>query len=191
MDVSLRGLARLRALATVKGQVSGEASRVAADLQRLCLAVTQDLELAGATVTLMPDVGRDGVAGASSPEMARAEELQLHAGEGPTSEAYQSGEPVVVTDPASLLSRWPDYAPLAVAEGVSAVVALPLRVGAARLGALTLYWHCPRRPATGDLRRALVFADLGTEFLIDHSCGTARDASDPGPMAVLETHGHV
>jgi ANTAR domain-containing protein/GAF domain-containing protein len=191
VDVSLRGVPRLRALAVIEEQVSGETPRVAASLQRLCLAVTHDLDLAGATVTLMPDVGREGVAAVSSPTMYRAEEAQLEAGEGPTRDAYGSGRPVVVVDRGSLVARWPTYAPEAIADGVSAVFSLPLQVGASRLGALTLYWHSPLTPAAGDLRRALVFADLGTEFLIDHTCSSAGGHSDPDLMAALETHGHV
>jgi hypothetical protein len=175
----------------IKGEVSSEKLVLSANLERLCLAVTHDLHLAGATVTLLPDVGLEGVAAASSPAMARAEKRQLEVGQGPTKESHQGGEPVVVTDHGSLVTRWPDYAPDAIADGVSAVVALPLRVGAAGLGALTLYWHGGSRPAAGDLRRALVFADLGTEFLIDHSYAAAGDTCDGEPMAALESRGHV
>ena len=191
MDVSLRGVPRLRALAVLDEQVSDETPRVAASLQRLCLAVTRDLDLAGATVTLMPDVGQDGVAAASCLTVRRAEEVQREAGEGPTRDAHASGAPVVVTDQRSLVERWPTYAAEAIADGVSAVFSLPLQVGASRLGALTLYWRSPRAPSPGDLRRSLVFADLGTELLVDHAFSCPSVDSDPDLVAALETHGHV
>ena len=45
MDVSVRGVRRLRALAVVKGQVGDGTPGVAAALQRLCRGVASDLEL--------------------------------------------------------------------------------------------------------------------------------------------------
>ena len=97
----------------------------------------------------------------------------------------------MVTSPESILARWPGYAPSAAAAGVSAAMSLPLHVGAAQLGALTLYWRSPRYPANGDLRVALVFADLATEFLIDDSCAGAGSRLDPGLVSALETHEHI
>jgi len=191
VDVSLRGVPRLRALAVIKGQVSDATPGVAATLQRVCRGVTRDLELAGATVTLIPEVGHHAVAAASSKEMTRTEELQFDAGEGPTRDAYRHGAPVVITNQAALARRWPGYAPAAIADGVSAVFSLPLHVGAARLGALTLYWRSPRAPARGDLRSALVFADLATDLLIDHSYGKEDGGFDPALVSALDTHGHV
>jgi hypothetical protein len=47
VDVSLRGIPRLRALAAINGQPSDEPPGVAATLQRLCRAVARDLGLAG------------------------------------------------------------------------------------------------------------------------------------------------
>jgi hypothetical protein len=191
VDVSLRGVPRLRALAVIKGQVSDDPPGMAATLQQLCRGVTRDLELAGATVTLIPEVGRHAVAAVSTDQMTHTEELQFDAGEGPTRDAYRGGAPVVVTDEESLVRRWPGYAPAAIADGVSAVFSLPLQVGAARLGALTLYWRSPESPARGDLRSALVFADLATDLLIDHSYSTASGGFDPQLVSALETHGHV
>jgi len=183
-------LSRRLALALVEAEMSDEPRGVAATLQRLCLAATRDLELAGATVTLVPEIGSHTVAASSSGAMTRNEELQFGAGEGPTRDAYRRCEPVVVTNQGSLVARWPGYAPAAITAGVSAAFALPLHVGAAKLGALTLYWHSPRYPANGDLRVALVFADLATEFLIDGSSG-ASNGLDPALVSALETHGHI
>jgi hypothetical protein len=74
---------------------------------------------------------------------------------------------------------------------VAAVYSLPLQVGAARLGTLSLYWHSPRGPARGDLRRALVFADVATDLLIDRSHSAASGEFDPGLVSALDAHGHV
>ena len=191
MDVSLRGVPRLRALAVIKGQTTEAGPGLAADLQRLCRGVTREVELAGATVTLVPEQGRDALAAASADETTRTEELQLDAGEGPTRDAYSEGWPVVVTDEASFVRRWPRYGPAAIADGVSAVFSLPLQVGAARLGALTLYWRRPRAPLRCDLRSALVFADLATDLLIDHSYPPTSGGFDPALVSAPEMLEHV
>jgi hypothetical protein len=142
-------------------------------------------------VTLFPDVGRHAVAAVSTTEMVRTEELQFDAGEGPTRDAYRHGVPVVVTDQASLVRRWPGFAPAAMADGICALFSLPLQVGAAKLGALSLYWRSPSAPARGDLRGALVFADLATDLLIDHSGSTAGGGFDPELVSALDAHGSV
>ncbi len=193
MELNTRGgsLSRQRALALIKAQASDEISGAAATLQRLCLALTFDLQLAGAALTLFPEVGSHAVAAASSPLTRSTEELQFDAGEGPTRDAYHGSEPVVAVNEGSLVAHWPGFAPAALAAGVSAAFSLPLHVGAARFGALTLYWHRPSSPAIGDLRRALVFADLATEFLVDSSYLFAGDGPDPALVSALDTHGHI
>lgn len=160
-------------------------------LHRLCRAVTLDLDLAGATVTLVPDPDSHTVAAASGPAARRTEELQFDAGEGPTRDAYHDRHPVLVPDLDSVVARWPGFAPTALAAGMSATFSLPLHVGAARLGALTLYWHRPKRPADTDLRDALVFADLATELLIDSWFADENAGLEPGLDSALDTQGHV
>jgi hypothetical protein len=65
------------------------------------------------------------------------------------------------------LARWPVFAPAAAQAGVRAVFALPLQVGAIRLGVLSL-----SRAQPGDLDReqladALVLADTACALLLD------------------------
>jgi ANTAR domain len=67
------------------------------------------------------------------------------------------------------LARWPMFAPAAVQIGVRAVFALPVQVGAIRLGVLDLY-----RAPPGDLDRqqladALVLADTACALLLDEA----------------------
>jgi hypothetical protein len=117
--------------------------------------------------------------------------MQFDVGEGPTRDAYHARQPVLVPDLESVAARWPGFTSAALAAGMSATFSLPLSVGAARLGALTLYWHRPAHPAATDLRAALVFADLATELLID-SCFSDPSADlEPALDSALDTHGHI
>jgi GAF domain/ANTAR domain len=104
----------------------------------------------------------------SDPFASHLEELTLTVGEGPGVDAAHGG-PVMVADLAGpeSLSRWPVFAPAATEAGVRAVFALPLQVGAIRLGVLDLY-----RTRPGDLDReqladALLLADTACALLLD------------------------
>jgi GAF domain/ANTAR domain len=99
---------------------------------------------------------------------SQMEELTLTVGEGPGVDAATGG-PVLVADLAGpeSLARWPVFAPAATENGVRAVFALPLQVGAIRLGVLDLY-----RTRPGDLDReqladALLLADTACALLLD------------------------
>jgi hypothetical protein len=180
---------RQRALALLSSQPRDGTPGVSDVLQRLCRALTDDLDLAGATVTLIPELGSHTVAAASSPAARRTEDLQFDAGEGPTREAYHFSQPVLIGDLEQVLARWPGFTSAALDAGLSATFALPLQVGAARIGALTLYWQRPHRPADTDLRTALVFADLATELLIDNSLPDAetRTGLEPALVSALDS----
>lgn len=184
-------LPRERALALVEVEPRDGPRGMAETLHRLCLAVTHDLDLAGATVTLVPQETSHSVMAASSEEIRRIEELQFAAGEGPSRQAYMTGEPMVVPRLQAAGSRWPEFTQAAVVSGISSVASLPLGVGAARLGTLTLYWRDPSGPSLQKLRTALVFADLATELLIDSSYSPTGEDLDPGLQSALQTHGHI
>ncbi|MBJ7357432.1 GAF and ANTAR domain-containing protein [Nocardioides sp.] len=182
---------RQRAVALVDLEPRDGTPGLAETLQRLCRAVTHDLDLAGATVTLVPDETSHSVLAASGEQVRRTEERQFDAGEGPTHRAFVTGEPVVVPRLQGAGSRWPEFTQEAESSGVSSVASLPLCVGAARLGSLSLYWKRGSGPTYEDLRSALVFADLATELLIDSSCSPTSEDLDPGLHSALQTHGHI
>lgn len=160
-------------------------------LQRLCRAVTRDLDLAGAAVTLIPGPDSHTVAAASSAAARHDEELQFDAGEGPTRDAYRDCQPVLVTNLEKAAGRWPGFTAAALEAGLSATFSLPLQVGAARVGALSLYWHRPLQPVDTDLRTALVFADLATELLLDDCVDDASTGLGPALDLGLDMQAHV
>lgn len=146
-------------------------------LQRLCSAAVGALSASGAGVSVMAEDGARGVAAASDPASEQIEELQFVLGEGPCIDAFASRRPVLVPDlTAEAANRWPAYTPAAHDEGVRAVFAFPLQVGAARLGVLDVF-RARAGPLSEDhLRQAFTFTDLAVRTLLDgqdHAIGGA------------------
>jgi hypothetical protein len=104
---------------------------------------------------------------------ARLAELEVTVGEGPRQDAWRQGGPVLVTDLDSTASqyRWPAFAPLAVAAGACAMFALPMAVGAIRLGVLVLHRTRPGPLTPAALPDSLLFADLAMRLLLDEQAG--------------------
>jgi GAF domain-containing protein len=105
------------------------------------------------------------------------EELTLTLGEGPGVDALADG-PVLVSDltDTDCLVRWPVFAPAATQAGVRAVFALPLRIGAIRIGVLNLYRAEPCGLDHEQLADALVLADTMGALLLDEA---GRDRPRP------------
>jgi len=139
--------------------------RPLADL--LCVDCTTNLELSGTGMSLMNDAGHQGVIGASGPLATELEELQFELGEGPGFDASRENRPILQPDLSDgAMAHWPGFAPAAVQAGVRSVFALPLQVGALRLGSLCLY-----RSTRGELPReaaaaAVSYAEAGVVVLL-------------------------
>jgi ANTAR domain len=114
---------------------------------------------------------------ASDQVAAELEELTLTLGEGPGVDAFADGHALVADVAApDCLARWPMFAPAAARTGIRAVFALPLQVGAIRVGVMSLY-----RARPGDLDReqladAFVLADTACALLLDSA---ASDQARP------------
>ncbi|MEU4242596.1 GAF domain-containing protein [Actinoplanes sp. NPDC026619] len=105
-------------------------------LRRLCLAAVDAFAACGCGISVMTADGTQGISATSDPVSKRVAELQFFLGEGPCIEAYAAGRPVLIADLSDAVARrWPVYAPAARGDGVRAVLAFPLQIGAARLGA--------------------------------------------------------
>ena len=95
------------------------------------------------------------------------DELQFTLGEGPALDAHARGTPVLEPDlDAPSSSRWPALVPLAVRAGVRAVFAFPLRIGAVRLGAVTLFRDAPGPLDDTQYADALVMAVVATRMIL-------------------------
>jgi diguanylate cyclase (GGDEF)-like protein len=135
-------------------------------LDHLVLRIVEILPITAAGVTLIVDGAPPRYIAASDDDALRFEQLQSDLGEGPCLLASQSGRGVTVPDMASE-SRFPLFAPAALAAGLAAVFAFPLRHGQGRLGALDLYRDSPGRLNEEDLEAAQTLADVAAAYLIN------------------------
>jgi len=139
---------------------------------RLVELCTDQLPVSGAGLALMSTRGHGGTVAASDDAAAELEDLQFTLGEGPCLDASRTGRPVLVPDLVrSGPRRWPAFADEAQAAGVRAVFALPLRVGAIRVGVLDLYRDAAGGLSSDALREALAFADAATTLLLHLQAG--------------------
>jgi hypothetical protein len=139
------------------------------DVARLCDACVAGLPgVAGVGLAVMTSLPAQQVRYASNPVSSRVEELQVVLGEGPCVEAFDLGRPVLVSDldDESWLRRWPAFTPAAMSAGARALFALPLQVGAVRLGVMDLYRAFPGVLTGDELSEALAFADAATDLLL-------------------------
>jgi len=134
---------------------------------RVCELCVRRLSLSAASVALISGPQSRGSLAAGGRLAGRVEELQFRLGEGPCVEAFDHGVPALEPDlAAGGLARWPGFARAALALGVRAVFAVPLQVGAARVGALDLA-RDTAGPLDGDeLADVLVLADVTTSAVL-------------------------
>jgi hypothetical protein len=185
-------LAPLRVAEILAGIATGTAQD--SDLpQRLVDACTRGLPVTGASMALMTDAGPAGTVAATDGPAATMEELQFTVGEGPCVDSSRTGRPVLAPDLAHTgPGRWPGFSAGALDAGIRAVFALPLQVGAVRVGALDLYRDMAGALSPEELVDALSFADAATAILL-HLLGQQdrNDGSAPGTIPVLEDRAEV
>lgn len=100
---------------------------------------------------------------AASQESVKLLELfQLQNEEGPCLECFTSGRPVVNSDLERAATRWPLFAPRAVAVGFRAVHAFPLRHRSRVIGAMNLFGTESGELNAADVRIIQALADVAT-----------------------------
>jgi hypothetical protein len=119
---------------------------------------------------------------ASDRVASELEELTLTLGEGPGVDALADG-PALVADltAAESVVRWPVFAPAAARAGARAMFALPLRVGAIRLGVLDLYRAEPGGLDPDQLANTLGLADTIGALLLDEAERSRAHPDAPQP----------
>jgi hypothetical protein len=176
----------------LKAIADADRDGAASVVDRLCEAAVALLSLSGAGISLMVDGELRGTAGLSDPGIAIVQELQLGLGEGPCVDAWKRGVAVLepdLSDPERL--RWPAFAHAGVREGVRAVFAFPLALGAIRIGVLVLYREDPGDLSADELAYGLVLADVATHIVLGLQAGAPPDtlhellASEPPHWAEI------
>jgi hypothetical protein len=154
-------------------------------LRRICVAVVEASSASGAGISVMTADGILGVCAASDPTSERVEELQFVLGEGPCFDAFAARRPVLMADLSDAQARrWPLYVPAVRGEGVRAVFAFPLQVGAARLGVLDIFRDRVGPLSGAELQMSFTFAELIVERLLDRD-GDGTTGLDMGRRAEL------
>lgn len=120
------------------------------------------------------------------------EELALILGEGPGVDAVTGG-PALVADLAAkeCLARWPTFAPAAIQTGVRAAFALPLQVGAIRLGVIDLYRAQPGGLDREQVADALLLADTACTLLLNAAHDTRPHVNGYRPDEAGPLHPEV
>lgn len=128
---------------------------------RLCEVAAEVTGMSGAGIMLMAGDGPRGSLCTTNAVATLIATLQYTLVEGPCIDAHTVGASVLEPDLADPgLPRWAAFRPPAVAAGVRAVFGFPVRVGAARLGALNLYRDRPGPLSDDQHADALVMADV-------------------------------
>lgn len=142
-----------------------------------CSSCVEMLSVSGAGITLMAGAGAQVSVCASGPTARRLADLEFTLGNGPARDAYDRGAPVFEMDLVSCPpSRWTGFSGPAVDAGIGAVFAFPLRLGAARLGALTLYQAQPGALGDDTYADALIAADVITNAILTRQAGIPEEA---------------
>jgi len=128
---------------------------------RVCGACAEALSMTGAGIALLAGGEQRTSLGTSDEVAATIEEAHFTLGEGPGVDAGRLGVPVHEPDLAAAgQTRWPMFAASALDAGVAAISALPLRVGAERIGTMNLYRDQPGPLSPPQLADALAVANL-------------------------------
>ena len=155
-------------------------------VEHVCAAVMAATGVDSVAVTVILDATPRETIHATDQVAAELEELTLTLGEGPCADAF-AGAAALVADltTSDSLARWPVFAPAATQAGIRAVFALPLQVGAIRLGALDLYRAQPGDLDRDQLADALVLADTVSALLLDATQGdrSRHNGHRPEPAA--------
>jgi hypothetical protein len=154
----------------------------------LCQVAAEVVAVTGAGVMLLADGVPQASLCTTGGVAALIEELQYTLGEGPCIDAYRTdnaiSEPDLVTPESP---RWPAFSPKVIEVGARAIFGFPIRIGAARVGALNLY-RDRRGPLSDDqYADALVMADVIARTVL-----TARADTEPGSIpAELDADAHA
>jgi hypothetical protein len=143
----------------------------------LCAEV---LGVTGVAVTVLIPGGGGEVVWRTDGPSALLDDLQFTLGQGPAVDAAASGLLVMEPDLAAVpVQRWPAFTPAALELGVRAVFAVPLQIGAIRLGVLVTHRAVPGPIGDGMLTDTLAFAAAAADALLGQGTG------GPGPPAWL------
>jgi hypothetical protein len=163
-------------------------------VRHACIACVRALGAAGVGLSMArgPDGLREPVF-ATGPLSEELEELQFTLGEGPCIDAVRRDEPVLIDDLSAAADRrrWPMFAPAAAERGIRGMFAIPVLVGAARLGVLDVYWRTTGPLSIDVLSDALAYADAVLVLALDNRGGVTPELENSGQGGLIEWRAEV
>jgi GAF domain-containing protein len=145
-------------------------------LHTLTTQCAELLDAAAVGLLLADSEGRLQVTVASSESARLLDLFQLQNDEGPCLDCYRGGEPVGTAQLDTAASRWPRFASAAVAEGYTAVLALPLRLRGEVIGALNVFGDARGAPVSeAEIPVAQALADVATIAILQDRLARDRD----------------
>ncbi len=135
---------------------------------------------AGAVLSMSASGGSHEPVFATDRRSDQLEDLQAMLGQGPSADVIGGAGLVLEAElaGAGALARWPQFASAAMARGVAAVFAIPVGVGAARVGVLGLYRDRPGALSREQFDAVLLYADAVLMLALDQRGGLAPGAAD-------------
>jgi hypothetical protein len=150
-------------------------------LQAICLAGLDLLDVSGIGVMLMAERVHQGTLYATDDVIARLEDLQNAAAEGPCIDSYVLGRPVLEPDLAGLgVQTWPLLAVAALQAGMQALFSFPLQIDDSSFGALNLYRDRPGPLSDAEVDDARLLAAMATREVL-----ALQAAAEPGALPTL------
>ena len=153
---------RLAAVAAVLVPSDGRSA-----VARLLDVAVELLPIDAASAAVVEGEQHLGSLAISGVHAGEVDELQFGLGEGPCLVAARVGRAILEPDLRSAVELWPAFAPAALALGVAAVFAFPLRVGPVPLGVLSLYAGSPGDLGPVDLADAIAISRIATHLLLE------------------------
>jgi GAF domain-containing protein len=148
-------------------------------LSTICEACAWRTGMTGAWITYGDPFTEAPVA--TDPVAGRLADQAALLGEGPDTDAADTGRPVAVTDLSAPPHRraWPVYSAAALAAGARSVLAVPLRTGTTKIGLLGLYSRRPRVLVAPERVDVDAIADVVIGLLLADICAPARASQCP------------
>ena len=147
---------------------------------RLCVACVLALPVRRAGIVIkVSGVGLE-VLSASDHVAEQVEWTQVTLGEGPAVDAIAAGVPQSLPDLNRARGVWPVFLPEIARFGIGGVFAVPLQIGAIKVGALDLYSDVHAPLGTPDFADAVAISELVTAVLLNLD-GDGRMPGSLGP----------
>ena len=145
-------------------------------LERLGEYCTELLPVHGVGVLLRNPKGGMEVATANTEKGAIVERLEAELGEGPCSDALETGEQIAVPDLEQSVDAYPRFTPRALEAGVRAIHGLPLSVRGEVVGSVDLVATEVLHLGAAELATAQMLADVTVSYLANSRAFAEKSA---------------